>query len=533
MESKTWLAILLSLAVWLGWMTWFAPPPPAGVSRDAVQEGTPNSASNSSTAPIADSSNEWFKKTLKTGGFSSLKNDRLLVALSDAGGRVSKVELSDYHESIDPKSDFIKTVDTAASSFELATLFSDTDLKGLSDSTYEREQSAEGIRFSRVTQDGVKIEKYYSLPRDGYAIDAKFKIIFPSGSKRDWGNLIIPVGGSSLQHDKNLPLKTWEVVAYQNDSVTRKHIEQLKKEELVLQGHTDWLAFGNKYFSTAVINHSSINPDVVLINDAAFSGGYLRFPLQLKSDQNELSFSFQVYSGPKDVKSLSQFKGLKQLIDYGFFSYFAYPLLQVLKFFYGFVKNYGAAIILLTILVRLIFYPLTYQGYRSARNMQKLQPQIVALKEKYKDDKEKLNREQLALFKTHKVNPLGGCLPMLVQLPIFMALYAVLGNSIELFHAPFFLWVHDLSSRDTFYVFPVLMGITLLIQQKLTPTAGMDPAQAKMMYIMPFVLTFVMINLPSGLTVYMFVSTLLGILQQLAMMKDRKKTAALVPVVKG
>ena len=153
--------------------------------------------------------------------------------------------------------------------------------------------------------------------------------------------------------------------------------------------------------------------------------------------------------------------------------------------------------------------------------MQKLQPQIAAIKEKHKDDQKKLNEEQMALFKVHKVNPAGGCLPMLVQLPVFIALYAVLGNSIELFHAPFFGWIQDLSTKDPFYIYPVLMGAAMFLQQKMTPSAGMDPAQQKMMYFMPVIFTFMMINLPSGLTLYIFVSTLLGVLQQGAL-KDKK-----------
>jgi YidC/Oxa1 family membrane protein insertase len=163
--------------------------------------------------------------------------------------------------------------------------------------------------------------------------------------------------------------------------------------------------------------------------------------------------------------------------------------------------------------------------------MQKLQPQIAAIKEKYKDDVQRFNQEQMALFKTHNVNPLGGCLPMLVQMPVFFALYAVLGNSIELFHAPFFGWVHDLSAKDPLYIFPVLMGISMFIQQKMTPAAGMDPTQAKMMLLMPVVFSFIMISLPSGLTIYIFLSTLMGILQQVSMNRERKSTAPqLVPV---
>ena len=155
--------------------------------------------------------------------------------------------------------------------------------------------------------------------------------------------------------------------------------------------------------------------------------------------------------------------------------------------------------------------------------MQKLQPQITALKEKYKDDLQRFNQEQMALFKTHKVNPMGGCFPMLLQLPVFIALYAVLGYSIELFHAPFFGWIQDLSAKDPWYILPVLMGASMFGQQKMTTTAMMDPVQQKMMYFMPVIMTVFMVKLPSGLTLYIFLSTLLGIIQQLVVNREGKQ----------
>jgi YidC/Oxa1 family membrane protein insertase len=250
-------------------------------------------------------------------------------------------------------------------------------------------------------------------------------------------------------------------------------------------------------------------------------GAYLQYPLIFKDNQNELDLSLQFYIGPKEYTELSKVAGLKRLIDYGTFAFFAYPLLEILRFFHKYViQNYGIAIILLTLLVRGLFYPLSVKSMRSMKEMQKLQPQIASIKEKYKDDPKKLNEEQMALFKAHKVNPAGGCLPMLVQLPVFIALYAVLGNSIELFHAPFFGWIQDLSTKDPLYIYPVLMGLSMFAQQKIAPSAGMDPAQQKIMLVMPVIFSFMMVKLPSGLTLYIFVSTVLGIVQQMAL-KDK------------
>ena len=161
----------------------------------------------------------------------------------------------------------------------------------------------------------------------------------------------------------------------------------------------------------------------------------------------------------------------------------AKPLLSALKFFYGYVHNYGIAIIIVTVIIKILFYPLTYKSYKSMKEMQKIQPKMAALKEKYKDDRDAMNKAVMELYHEHKVNPMGGCLPMVVQIPVFFALYKALMFSIELRHAPFFLWVTDLADKDPYYVTPVIMGISMFVQQKITPSS-MDPAQAKVMQFM-------------------------------------------------
>ncbi len=172
------------------------------------------------------------------------------------------------------------------------------------------------------------------------------------------------------------------------------------------------------------------------------------------------------------------------------------------------------AIIIITVIIKILFYPLTFKSYKSMKEMQKVQPMMAKLKEKYKDDRDGLNRAIMELYKEHKVNPLGGCLPMLVQMPIFIALYRALMSSIELRHVPFMLWIHDLSAKDPYYVTPLVMGATMFIQQKMTPPTGMDPMQAKMMMALPVVFTVMFINLPSGLVLYWLVNNVLTIAQQ-------------------
>lgn len=210
---------------------------------------------------------------------------------------------------------------------------------------------------------------------------------------------------------------------------------------------------------------------------------------------------------------------LSSSVDFGFFGILAVPILRGLQAFYNWFPNYGIAIILLTIVIRTLLFPLQFKSFKSMKKMQKLQPELAKLKEKFSDDPQRMQRETMDLFKKAGANPLGGCLPLLMQMPIFFAFYKVLYNAVELVGAPFYGWITDLSVKDPYYVLPVLMGLSMLGQQKLTPTTSVDPTQQKIMMIMPIVFTFIMKDLPAGLNLYIFVSTVYGIGQQLVVYK--------------
>lgn len=212
---------------------------------------------------------------------------------------------------------------------------------------------------------------------------------------------------------------------------------------------------------------------------------------------------------------------LKLSVDFGFFGILAVPILRGLQFFYKFIPNYGISIIFLTILLRIVTFPLQHKSYKSMKKMQDLRPQMDKIKEKFKDDPQRMQKETMELFKRAGANPFGGCIPLLIQLPIFIAFYKVLYSAVELIDAPFFGWVRDLSAKDPYYILPLLMTITMFIQQKMTPTTGMDPAQQKIMMFMPIIFGFIMKDLPSGLALYIFVSTLIGILQQMIIYKQK------------
>jgi YidC/Oxa1 family membrane protein insertase len=235
----------------------------------------------------------------------------------------------------------------------------------------------------------------------------------------------------------------------------------------------------------------------------------------LVASGENIVISYRSFFGPKDLEKMESFdETLTTTIDLGIFDFIAKPLLIVIKSFYGLMGNYGWAIVLLTVLLKILFYPLMKASATSMYNMKKLNPEMQALREKYKDDKQKQQQELMKFMSANKINPAKGCLPILPQIPVFFAFYQVLRTAIELRHAPFFGWIQDLSAMDPYYVTPVLMGVGMFFQQKLTPTTGMDKTQEKIMMALPLVFTVMMLTLPSGMVVYMLTNIIMSIVQQ-------------------
>jgi YidC/Oxa1 family membrane protein insertase len=234
-----------------------------------------------------------------------------------------------------------------------------------------------------------------------------------------------------------------------------------------------------------------------------------------------------LYAGPQEQKRLqAAAPGLDLVVDYGFLAVLAWPLFWLLEKLHALTGNWGAAIILLTVLIKLIFFPLSAASYKSMAKMKLITPRLTKLREMYGQDRQKMNQAMMELYKTEKINPLGGCFPILVQIPVFIALYWVLLAAIELRHAPFMLWIKDLSALDPYYVLPILMTVTMVVQTRLNPTPP-DPVQAKVMQIMPFVFSIFFFFFPAGLVLYWLVNNILSIAQQwqIQRMFDRDKPA--------
>ncbi|MCB9060543.1 MAG: membrane protein insertase YidC [Halobacteriovoraceae bacterium] len=230
--------------------------------------------------------------------------------------------------------------------------------------------------------------------------------------------------------------------------------------------------------------------------------------------QNE--FLFKIVFTKKNYDNLHSIgSNLDKSVDFGILGLIAVPILRGLQFFYKYIQNYGLAIILVTLIVRLLTFPLQYKSFKSMKAMQKIQPDLQRIKEKFKNDPQRVQRETMELFKKTGANPIGGCLPLILQMPVFFAFYKVLYAAVELVGAPFIFWIHDLSIKDPYYILPVLMGIAFFVQQRVTPSTTTDPTQKKIMMFMPIIFCFFMVNLPAGLVLYIFVSTLFGIAQQM------------------
>jgi YidC/Oxa1 family membrane protein insertase len=338
-----------------------------------------------------------------------------------------------------------------------------------------------------------------------------------------------PFGSSAMRYLFSGP------AALIDDKLQEVKPKDLEESDKTLQGKITWAAFEGTYFMAGVIPEKQDGKTLKLSAEGDKINTLLIGTEDVIPAKGRLQYNYQVYFGPKKISTLQEIgHDLERIVNFGWFDAIARPALYLLNFFYDYVGNYGIAIILVTMLIKILFWPIAQKGLKSMKNMQKIQPKMAKLKEKYKNDKERLNQEMMGLYKTYKVNPLGGCLPMFLQIPVFFALYKVLLQAIELRHAPFMLWITDLSAPDRLMigidipylgglpVLTLLMGGSMFLQQKMTPSPA-DPTQAKIMMFLPVIFTFMFLNFASGLVLYWLVNNLLTIGQQYVINKQPAK----------
>ena len=374
---------------------------------------------------------------------------------------------------------------------------------------------------------GLRLEKQLTFHADSYVVDIDLKESGLDGSVNvglgtnfgivEWGDGFIGhIGAVSL--------------------VDGKVEKETPDSEVERKGTVQWAALEDKYFLGVLIPQQSSAVFIKKEGDKLLSAG-VRMPVI----SSGATLGLRLYAGPKEFDTLRSLEiGLEDTIDFGWFIFgswdvvkaVAKPIFHVLRFINEYTHNYGLTIILLTIGIKVLFVPLQYKSYKSMKQMQVIQPKVAAVQEKFKDDRDRLNKELIKLYRDHKVNPVGGCLPMLLQMPVFVALFNILYMTIDLRQAPLGLWITDLSVQDPYYVLPVIMGVTMFIQQKITPTT-MDPTQAKIMLMLPIFMTFLFINFPAGLVLYWLTQNTLTIVQQIVTDRFIFRTRSLLPVVEG
>ena len=382
------------------------------------------------------------------------------------------------------------------------------------------------LTMKATLADGMVVTRTLTFRGDSYMVDMKYTVDNP-GTESVRISPAMSMNNTPFAHGSTTSRYLFRGPALYVDA----KLNQIKPKKLadgpkVFQGDVSWAAYEDNYFINSLLPLNDGNHMVTIGGTASRIRTVISEGETTLAPSGSAAYHYKMYFGPKKLSILKkEDHNLAKAINFGWFDVLAKPTLWLLNYLYGYIGNYGVAIIIVTILIKAVFWPITSKGMRSMKNMQKLQPKVAKLKEKYKDDPSRMNQEMMALYKTYKVNPVGGCLPMVIQIPFFFALYRVLMAAIELRHAPFMLWINDLSAPDRLMVgfdipyvhgIPVLtllMGLSMYLQQKMTPTTA-DPTQAKIMQFLPVVFTFMFINFSSGLVLYWFVNNLLSILQQ-------------------
>ena len=390
------------------------------------------------------------------------------------------------------------------------------------------------VRLEASAPDGVKVTKILTFHRASYQIDITEEIRNGTASPLStFAYFQLTRDGKAPAGDPRMAQTYTGAALYtEQDKFQKLPFSDIDKGKLPSKKSSDgWIAIIQHYFVAALLPPDKVQRDFYAsrLAEEFYSVG-VKIPVGPIAPGAAESVVVALYAGPQYQDNLDAVApGLQLVVDYGNFKMISEPLFWVLKFFHGWMGNWGLAIILLTVVIKLIFFPLSAASYRSMAKMKLVTPRLMKLREQYADDKAKMNQAMMDLYKTEKINPLGGCLPILVQIPVFIALYWVLFESVELRNAPFYLWIKDLSAPDPWYVLPTLMMASMLVQTKMNPTPP-DPVQAKVMMIMPFAFGVMFYFFPSGLVLYWFVNNILSILQQwqITRMIGGEKTAASV-----
>jgi len=460
-----------------------------------------------------------------------VKTDVYNLSIDKLGGDITHLVLSQYAEDQEAFGKGFVLFDTSAKRYYIAqsglTGEQGPDLRGVGRANFQTSQEnyqlADGqnelvVDFKTIAATNVDIIKRFTFHRGSYVIDVEY-LIYNKGKTDYKGSVYARLKRQAEEESGSsfLGVQTFTGAAIHTaetpfKKLNFKDIAEKPIDQSVLGG---WAAMVEHYFVSAWVPSNDLTSTYQgnKLDNNIYSIGFVE-PVVVVAPNEEKSIKLKLYAGPEVTEDLEKLgNGLDLAVDYGILWPICQPIFWLLKKVFHFTYNWGVAIILTTILIKLLFYKLSASSYRSMGNMRKLQPRLEALKERYGDDKQKFSQAVMELYRKEKINPLGGCLPVLIQIPVFIALYYVLLGSVELREAPFIFWITDLSAKDPYYVLPILMGTSMLVQQKLNP-APPDPMQAKVMMLMPVIFTVLFLNFPSGLVLYWFVNNMLSIAQQ-------------------
>jgi len=550
-QARLIIAIALSFLVFIAWNFFFVDkkkveqPKPVKQAEQKVKEDLKTykeAKTDADTTPLREEAPWQSRRPAKT---ITVNLPLYKVKISEKGAVFKSFVLKKYRERLEGDSPLLEMISQDLSDGTVRVEFVDNSLIGFNEAVFHANIEGDAIdvtnesreiSFSWVSPQGVVVIKKFSFSPRSYLI----------------GLSVIVKNGSNQTIKDNLALTLSRI---EPEKVTRigfegpcafidNELEQIKtkkiKDENVYSGKINWISILDRYFISAIIPEEPIEASMRLYfeEEKLLQNQFVQ-PVSVIEPQTQKVFRYQLFFGPKSMKVLRDVGyDLDKAVNFGYFDFLAKPFVRIMNFLYNhFIPNYGIAIIILTLLTKIILWPLGNKSYKSMNEMKKIQPLVTEIREKHKNDKKKMNEEVMGLYKTYKVNPAGGCLPMVVQIPVFFALYRMLYEAIELRHAPFFLWITDLSAPDRLFrfnieqipfmqppygipVLTVIMGATMFLQQKMQPPPG-DPTQAKMMMMMPIVFTVIFVNFSFCLVLYWLVNNVLSIGQQYYVSKKK------------
>ena len=548
MENRLLVAFILSLGVFVGWgyiMSMIEGPPasqiqsekelaeiPPSINSGISKQFQPNSQSKNLATPPALTSPKTNNNASDFPGKETtirITTGLATYLITNKGAMVKSILLSKHKtekgepiDLVDQKDGAILPLALESNNNEVTNILQNAYYQPSTELLELSESKPTGTLKMQLTHaSGLSVLQEFTFRYNDFMVDINTQIKAPALASQNLSYNVLygPGMGGKVTSQTDYIVFSGATTFVNNERIETPPEDIVN--EVIYRGDLAWTSFQNKYFGVALIPGEGIKSAVI-----KKSGDNVYVGLKMESIQSTAYSSHILYAGTKELKVLEK-SGHKlfRLMDYGWFgnkfAFLVKPLLKVLQYFYDMFNNYGWAIIFVTIIIKIIFSPLTHKSFKSMKGMHKVQPYVKVIQERHKGDRQKMNEEMIELYKKHKVNPLGGCLPMVLQIPVFIALYHALFFSIELRGAPFIGWIKDLSVADPYYVWPVVMGVTMFLQQKLNPAIG-DPTQQKIMMFLPIVFTFLFMSFPSGLVLYWTVNNILTISQQAYVYKFTK-----------